>query len=1019
MRGIVRAPVGAEAPFRGGPRLFSRLGRFVVTHPWHFIIFWVVLLLVSAPFLQYLGSVTTNSTTTLPASSPSSLAQAEFERLFPNETGGAASDLLFTAPNMTDAHAQSVVENVTTALQHDRSLSAIESIESVYTDYAEYLAGDLQIGASALQKALHGPTPLPEAINESAALIWGPPNRFVVAWRTLGANASANYPAYRFTQNLYNSSPYAQLVLSAFYNGYGPSTAAFNTSLDCAGRPSVVYTCANEAVYLNVPALFPTIFPPDPEHQAVAEAALGYLETQNYTSWASVRFASMEVLSGSTGLPTQWLLATWNDFPDSVPTPPAALAWANTTVAATTLWKEPLPVPLSLLASYLSPGATAQIVVVTFSVGDGYTNSSGGSPVYSDINRMNALVPSIVRASDPTRSISFVQTGSAPLDQAQQTVVNAAIELVLPITVIVLIAITALYFRSPTTPLVAFAGLAVALVLGLGGTVLLGALVTHVDTTSLTLEEVFVLGVGTDYSIFLISRYREELVAGADHREAVVTSVTWAGQSVATSGMTAVIATLALTFSGIALLSQWGMVLSLAVLMTILVSLTMVPALVTVLGPRIFWPYTGGRFRRQATQQRERAERKGTYFYHVASFTRRRPLAIIAVVLVVSAPLVWVAFGVPISYDFYGQLPSSQPAVQGLNELAQQFGAGFAFPTTTLVTFASPIIQGNHTDPSEFASLAQLTYSAENTSGVALVQSLVGPFGAPLATWQNLSSQPVATQVHLEALAASLVGTDQRTVIITVQMNQSGLSQSAISTLNAVESTFGAYASRHPAVVQLAYVGGAPVTSDLATQAALATERLFIAVAIALLVVLFVVLRSWIIPLLAVATIGLSIAWSWGLTYLVLGRLLGIPIFFFVPTLMFILILGLGIDYNIFLLSRIREERLRGRSSPDAVAEGLARTGGIITAAAVILAGAFATLLVGDFSLLVAIGFSVAVAVILDAMVVRTYLVPSVLQVLGERVWRLPGRKRPISSGAAAGPPPGRSAPAPPVPKGL
>jgi RND superfamily putative drug exporter len=734
---------------------------------------------------------------------------------------------------------------------------------------------------------------------------------------------------------------------------------------------------------------------------------------QNYTSWASVRFVSMELLSGTTGLPAQWLLTTWNEFPDSVPTPAAALAWANATVAGATLWTEPLPVPLSLRAPYVSPGVTAQLIVVSYAVSDGYTDSSGNSPVYSDINRINSLVPSIVRASDPSRSISFVQTGPSPLDQAQQTVVNAAIELVLPITVVVLVAITALYFRSPTTPLVAFAGLAVALVLGLGGTVLLGSLVTHVDTTSLTLEEVFVLGVGTDYSIFLISRYREELVAGADPREAMVTSVTWAGQSVATSGMTAVIATLALTFSGIALLSQWGMVLSFAVLMTILVSLTMIPALVTVLGPRIFWPYSGQRFRRLASRQRARAEQRSTYFYRVASFTRRRPLVIILVILVVTAPLVWVAFSVPISYDFYGQLPSSQPAVQGLNQLAKQFGDGFAFPTTALVTFASPILQGNHTNASEFASLAQLTSLAQNTSGVALVQSLVGPFGAPLATWQNLPAEPLVTQIHLEALAASLVGTDQRTVLVTVQMNQSGLSESAISTLNAVESSFAPYASTHPTIVQLAYVGGAPVTNDLATQAALATERLFIAVALALLIVLFVVLRSWIIPLLAVATIGLSIAWSWGLTYLVLGRLLAVPIFFFVPTLMFILILGLGIDYNIFLLSRVREERLRGRGSSDAVEEGLARTGGIITAAAVILAGAFGTLLAGDFSLLVAIGFSVAVAVILDAMVVRTYLVPSVLQVLGERVWRLPLRKQPSLAGAPAANPTPPSATAP------
>jgi RND superfamily putative drug exporter len=155
---------------------------------------------------------------------------------------------------------------------------------------------------------------------------------------------------------------------------------------------------------------------------------------------------------------------------------------------------------------------------------------------------------------------------------------------------------------------------------------------------------------------------------------------------------------------------------------------------------------------------------------------------------------------------------------------------------------------------------------------------------------------------------------------------------------------------------------------------------------------------------MGVATIGLSISWAWAVSDLVFQQLMGLPLFFYVRTILFIFILGLGIDYNIFLLTRIREERVRGRSNTEAAVEGVARTGGIITAAAVILASAFGALLVGSFTLIRAIGFSVAVAVILDAMVVRTYLVPASLQVLGERVWTWSGRrpKVPIGTPGAA-----------------
>jgi RND superfamily putative drug exporter len=206
--------------------------------------------------------------------------------------------------------------------------------------------------------------------------------------------------------------------------------------------------------------------------------------------------------------------------------------------------------------------------------------------------------------------------------------------------------------------------------------------------------------------------------------------------------------------------------------------------------------------------------------------------------------------------------------------------------------------------------------------------------------------------------------------------------------LDALKGEVGGFASARPDVQAVAYGGGASVTSDIEAQTALATERMAVLVSVGLIIVLLVVLRSWWIPPMAVATIGLSIGWAWATTYLVLGGVVGLPLFYFVPTVLFILILGLGIDYNIFLLTRVREERLKGRSARDAVVHAVAHTGGIITAAAVILASAFAILVTGNFTLLRAIGFAVATAVVLDAMVVRTYLVPAALHLLGERVWK-------------------------------
>jgi len=1008
--------VPSAEPETGGTRIFGGLARGILRHPWYPILFWIVLLIVAIPFLSLIGSITTNSTESTPTNSPSAVASAELARLFPNSTSGAASTILLVGPNMTDANAQRVVLNITAALNGDRSLTDIDSVANVYSGYTSYLTDQAQLALGVIEGGLDESPPVPVAVNESAALLWGPPATYVAAWTTEvggGAGApAANYPAYVAARAQLGSDTPALAVLGAFY--YGASGAAgFNNSSACWTLAEVV-ACSDAVARATVAGLVPTLLP-DP---SLGATVLGTLGIENFTSWSAVRTTTSIALGAGAGLAGTWIATVWEAFPALAPPPGALASWTAGLVANATLAAEPLPVPYAIRSPFVDPSGTAQIIQVTFTVSDSTTNASGGMPVYADLGRIDDLVPAVLAASDPTHSITYYQTGSAPLDLLTQTAVSSSISLVLPLTVGLLLVIAMLYFRSPMTPIVTFGILGVALVLGLGGTVLIGELVTHVDTTSLTLEEVFVLGVGTDYSVFMVARYREELVRGRSSDEAIVASLSWAGQSVATSGSTAIIATLALTFSGVALLAQWGAVLSLAILITVLVSLTMVPACLKLVGPRIFWPTTGERFRRRAALVAERNRTEQTYFYRAGRATQRHPALTVGGILALSVPLILIALQVPLSYDFYQQLPGGHPATEGLDELGEHFGPGFAVPSFALVTFSAPLRVGTATNATEFTDLAALTAIANSTPGIAHVASPVGPGGASLSEWLALPTLPSATQQNLIGLLAGYVGTDGRTVLLSLQPSATGLSVGAVSAIDAVRSGFAGYAAGHPEVASVAYGGGAPTISDLATETATATDYLVIAVSIGLLLVLLVVLRSWIIALMAIATIGISISWAWAITYLVFQGLLGFPLFFYVRTILFILILGLGIDYNIFLLTRVREERVRGRTAGDAAVEAVGRTGGIITAAALILACAFGALLVGEFTLIRAIGFSVAVAVILDAMVVRTYLVPASLQLLGERVWSLTGRRpgAPAPTPAAADPAPAEAAgrPAPP-----
>lgn len=980
-----------------GSRIFSGLGRAIVRHPWYPIIFWILLLVVAVPAILHVDSVTTNSATTLPSSAPSVVAQNKISQLFPGQAAGSNTFVLLTGPGVGTPSGQPTVLAVAHAIAIAPRLQDLSSVSSLYSAYQEYLAGETQLALGFLHGALTSSPALPTAVNQSADLVWAPSALYVTVWLSIyEANTSApipevNWEAFVQSWNALGAPP-AQTVLSDFYNGTS-SVVGFNeTSMTCLGSSPVatLVGCAQGVNRAAVSAAIPQLIP-GAANESLPLYALANLGIENYSSEPAVHNATVGYLGLEAGIPPIWLGLVWSEFPNGTGSGPAISTWTGT-IANGSPALYPLPVPPSLTSAFVSPNGNATLIVVGFTVSDGYTAPNGSTPVFDDLAQINAIVRPVLQQVNPSGSIAYYQTGPSYLDDNENHLLSSNLVIILPLTVSVLILITILYFRAPGTPLVTFTSIGIALGLGLALVYLVGKYITQFDVTSITLVDTFVLGVGTDYSVFLVARYREELVHGADPRDAVVTTVTWAGESIATSGATVIVATAAMAFSGIALLSQWGIALSMAVLVTLLLALTVTPALLVLIGPRLFWPYTGPRFARQAERSRTASDAGRTYFAQAGRIATNRPRSVIAVILLVSIPLVIVALNVPLSYNFYAQLPNDQPAAQGLAHLEQQFGPGYVFPTIILVTFAQPLVIGNSTNATEFTDVNAIEQLMNHTAGITSAQSLTGIGGAPLAMWVNYSTLPPAQRINLRGTLSEYIGSDNRTVWFTVTPASDGLSNAAVSSLNAIEGQMGVFEQQHPEVQAVYYGGGSSTIKDLAVQTAAATERMIIAATIGLFLVLFLVLASLAIPPIALASIGLSISWSYAITYLLLGKLQGVPIFFFVPTILFVLILGLGMDYNVFILTRVREERGKFYGTPRPIVRAVTYTGGVITAAAVILASAFLVLGTSTFTLLEAIGLAVGLAVILDAMVVRTYLVPAILALGKGGIWWGPTR---------------------------
>ena len=988
----------ARRPPVAGSRIFSALGRGIVRHPWYPIIFWVLLLAIAVPAIIQVNSVTTNSATTLPTSAPSVVAEAKIEQLFPSQANGSNTFVLLTGAGIGTASGQPSVLAVTNALATDHRLVDVASVSSLYSAYQGYLAGEARLALGFLGEALSASPSLPTEVNQSASVVWGPPALYVSVWVNLVQNGSvppaqANWRAFDQTWGMLAVKPApAQAVLAAFYNGTSSGPGFNQTSSACLSAAPLanIVACADVSARATLPGALTQIIP-GPTNQSLPLFALQALGIQNFTYEPAVHSATVGYVGLEAGIPVGWLGLVWNEFPTGAGSSSAVVAWTGI-VANGSPSSYPLPIPAALTRAFVSPNGNAALIVVGFTVSDGYTAANGSTPVFDDLTRINAIVPPVLKQVNPSGTFAFYQTGPSYLDQNENHLLSSNLVFILPLTVIVLILITILYFRAPGAPLVTFTSIGIALALGLGAVFLIGKYVTQFDVTSLTLVDTFVLGVGTDYSVFLVARYREELVNGVDPKQAVITTVTWAGESIATSGVTVIVSTLAMAFSGIALLSQWGIALSVSVLITLLLALTVTPALLTLLGPRLFWPYTRERFARQAARSRLATSEGHTYFARAGSLATGHPKAVLAVILLISVPLIYVALNVPLSYNFYGQLPNNQPAAQGLQHLEQQFGPGYVFPTIILVTFERPLVVGNSTDASEFNDVASIQSLMNHTAGISAVDSPVGISGVPASTWVNLSMLPPAQRLNLQGVLPQYLGNDERTVWFTVTTSTDGLSNAAVSSLNAIEGHLGSFAQQHPEVRSIAYGGAASTIKDLGTQTAAATERMAIAATIGLFLVLFLVLGSIAIPPVALATIGLSISWAYAITYLLIGKIQGAPIFFFVPTILFVLILGLGMDYNVFILTRVREERVRDSTPVRPIVRAVTHTGGVITAAAVILASAFLVLATSTFTLLEAIGLAVGLAVVLDAMVIRTYVVPAALALGKEGIWRGPKR---------------------------
>jgi putative drug exporter of the RND superfamily len=484
------------------------------------------------------------------------------------------------------------------------------------------------------------------------------------------------------------------------------------------------------------------------------------------------------------------------------------------------------------------------------------------------------------------------------------------------------------------------------------------ALFTHVVDTpnfSTELAAMIGLGVGIDYALFILTRFREAYATPGetfgDVHESVVRALDTAGRAVLFAGSTVVIALLGMMLLGVEFLYGVALSASIGVLLVMLASLTLLPALLSTVGHRL----AGGRRARGRAPRGGRWER---WSHFVAARPRTIALAAALTMLVIAAPATALRLG---SSDASND-PAGQTTHRAYELLAEGFGPGFNGP---LLVVANMTHSGAVQRP---ADVTQLRQTLAATAGVVSVTpAKTSPAGtvATYTVYPGYSPQAYDTTLLVERLRQHILPP---------------------------------LAARTGATV---YVGG--VTAGAIDFATTLGHKLplFIGVVVALsALLLLIVFRSLVIPLQAAvmnllsigAALGVIVAifqWGW------LGGLFGVhsgPIESFIPVMLFAIVFGLSMDYEVFLVSRIHERWRDTGDSRRAVGEGLALTGRVVTAAAAIMVCVFLSFMLGEDRVIKEFGLSLASAVFLDALVVRCMLLPATLHLLADTTWKLPGR---------------------------
>ncbi|MFJ2576578.1 MMPL family transporter [Kitasatospora aureofaciens] len=635
----------------------------------------------------------------------------------------------------------------------------------------------------------------------------------------------------------------------------------------------------------------------------------------------------------------------------------------------------PVPVPAEAVDRLLAKDGRATLVSVSFA------KQAGHDP---DVDWLRSAIAAARQAAGAGPDVEAHVTGELALIKDTYKKAEDDNALMETVAYAIIFVVLLLFFRAVVPAVLTVAAIGLAMTVSQAALFALGHSVTLTQFT-ITIMNFVMLGAGVDYSMLLSSRYRQERLAGRSPKEAAVHATAHAGESMLLAAVAVVLAFGATLFSPVDWIPPLGYGGLIGIPIVLLAALTLTPALLVLLGDRFFW------LGRNPLADLEHGSALGRHLRRAADLARRRKVAIVLLFAVITVPFAVITAQHRSTADPVALSPATDSRT-GFELVAKEWGDAAVLPTLVVGRPNSGVVDAQHrlTDSGRQAVTA-LTDKLAAVPGVARVSAVTRPFGLPVTAAELDALGPDVRRDYLS---------DDGALRVVVELADKPYTGAAVSTVDRIQEITAAAGDVGP----LSVGGATQVDRQYGNALNSSFWQMIGLVSVGVFVMLVFALRSLLIPIRLILTIMMSNVWAIGLTVLIFHFWLDKAIIDDLPIFLTVLMMGLGMDYEIFLVTRVRD-LVRGGADQEAATVGaVVDTGRVINAAGLVMAGSLGTMALSSTIMLQEYGAGLGLAVLLDATLIRMLFVPATLLLFRRYNWWLPSlRRTPAPAPAKAG----------------